>query len=132
MSRNSNDESFAILMMIALAIFLAWVYFQIKAFAVWTHLDMYAAGYLLLGGVAVAAVIVVSLWQGWSLSKILPGIPFLFVWFLIPALNYWSVDHEGGYVLSSPEWYGLFWGQAAIVLGCAGFGFGVYKTVNDY
>lgn len=131
MSRNNNDESAVYFGMILLAGVCIYVYFQIKALAAWAHLDMSAAGYMVLGGVAVVAVIVVAILAGWPLSKVLPWMPLLFVWFLIPALNYWSVDREGDYILGSPSWYGLLWGRAVIVLACGVFGWSVYQAAND-
>lgn len=132
MSRNSGGD-WAIPVAIGIGLVALYVYFQVKAFAEWAHLDMHAAGFLLLGGIAVVAALIVALWQSWRLSKVLPWMPFLFVWFLIPALDYWSAPHVGDFMIDTdPAWYGHWWGQALIVLGLAGFGFGINKMLDDY
>lgn len=135
MQRNNDGEVLFWIVMAGLGLLAIFVYFQVKAFADWIHLDWRSAACMLGGILLLAVSIIVTLTKGWHLGKLLPWMLCGFYPFLLPALNWWSLSVPGrlfridNYESSSINgaWYGNGWWQLAMFTALIGAAYSLHK-----
>jgi hypothetical protein len=126
MSSNNGDNGMVWLCVIAIVGAGAWLYVQVKAFAVWAGLDMDSASSLLIRLAVLIILLALALWNGWFRNAAF-YVPCGLLICLMPALDYWSVNMIDGIAISEPAWYGHAWIQLLGCVGLAGGGFWVSR-----
>lgn len=134
-----RDDSSALL---TISLFIAglFIYFIVNTVAEWLHLNWAAAASLLFGLITLVAAMVFVVFQYFSLSKLFPWMLCGFYPFILPALNYWSLDMPSRLFLRIDEsvgnvdrlWYGQGWWQLLIFIGLVAGAYGWNRLQDDH
>lgn len=135
----SDNEGFVWMLVIALGMVGLFIYFQVKSFADWVHLDWSSAAWLLSGILTLVAGVGVVFSKGWGLGKLFPWLLCGFYLFTLPALNFWSLSMPGRLDFRIDEyvgnidraWYGGGWWQFLIFVALLGGAYGLNKLRED-
>ena len=139
MSRSNDNEMLFWMAVAGLGLLGLFIYFQVKAFADWLHLDWGSAAWMLAGILALAVGVIVAFGKGWRLGKLFPWMLCGFYLFLLPALNWWSLsvpgrlmrfDNDEGNTVGG-AWYGNGWWQLVMFAALAGAAYGLNKLQSD-
>lgn len=115
------------------------IFLTVRTFANWVNLDWTAAVSLLTGIIGFVVSMFFVLVRDFSLSKLFPWMLCVFYPFILPALNYWSLDMPSRLFFRIDEsmgnvdrlWYGNGWWQLLIFIGLVACAYGWHRLHDD-